>query len=91
MYEGRMIFSQLLDFVPRYEFERCVRTYRGNYRIVKASSGTEALDAAREQRDGAIRGACGRREPQRRGSDHALFPGPGWCGDFRAGRRGVPA
>ena len=33
MYEGRMIFSQLLDFVPRYEFERCVRTYRGNYRI----------------------------------------------------------
>jgi len=33
MYCGRMIFSQLLDFFPRYEFERCVRRYRGNYRI----------------------------------------------------------
>ena len=32
MYCGRIIFSQLLDFVPRYEFDRCVRNYRGNYR-----------------------------------------------------------
>jgi hypothetical protein len=32
MHEGRMIFSQLLDFVPRYEFECCVRRYRGNRR-----------------------------------------------------------
>jgi hypothetical protein len=33
MYSGRMIFSQLLDFVPRYEFQRCVRRYQGNYRV----------------------------------------------------------
>ena len=32
MHEGRMIFSQLMDFLPRYEFDRCVRNYRGNYR-----------------------------------------------------------
>ena len=32
MREGRMIFSQLMDFLPRYEFDRCVRNYRGNYR-----------------------------------------------------------
>ena len=32
MHEGRMIFSQLMDFFPRYEFDRCVRNYRGNYR-----------------------------------------------------------
>jgi len=27
------IFSQLLDFLPTYEFNRCVSRYRGNYRM----------------------------------------------------------
>lgn len=33
MHEGRLIFSQLLDFIPRYEFNKCVRRYRGNYKV----------------------------------------------------------
>lgn len=32
MHEGRFIFSQLMDFLPKYEFDRCVRRYRGNHR-----------------------------------------------------------
>jgi hypothetical protein len=33
MNAGQTIFSQLLDFLPTYEFNRCVRQYRGNYRM----------------------------------------------------------
>jgi len=29
----RTVFSQLLDFLPRHEFNKCVRRYQGNYRI----------------------------------------------------------
>ena len=29
---GKYIFSQLLDFVNKYEFEQCVNRYQGNYR-----------------------------------------------------------
>ena len=29
---GRMVFSQLMDFLPRHEFNRCVHRYHGNYR-----------------------------------------------------------
>ena len=32
MYAGRIVFSQLLDLLPRYEFNSCVRRYRGNLR-----------------------------------------------------------
>ena len=33
MYTGRTIFSQLMDFLPRDEFYRCVRRYNGNHKI----------------------------------------------------------
>jgi hypothetical protein len=33
MHAGRMIFSQLLDFLPKKQFDKCVRRYRGNHRI----------------------------------------------------------
>ena len=33
MYNGRLVFSQLLDFVPRVEFDRCVERYQGNYKM----------------------------------------------------------
>ena len=33
MYDGRMIFSQLMDFIPRYEFRKCVTRYQGNSRV----------------------------------------------------------
>lgn len=32
MYDGRFIFSQLMDFLPRHQFNRCVAQYQGNYR-----------------------------------------------------------
>lgn len=33
MHTGRIIFSQLLDFLPKKQFDKCVRRYRGNYRV----------------------------------------------------------
>jgi hypothetical protein len=33
MHTGRIVFSQLVDFVPTYEFGKCVRRYRGNRRV----------------------------------------------------------
>jgi hypothetical protein len=33
MHAGRIVFSQLLDFLPNKQFDKCVRRYRGNHRI----------------------------------------------------------
>ncbi|MDD4199681.1 MAG: IS4 family transposase [Paludibacter sp.] len=33
MNSGKYVFSQLLEFVNRYEFDRCVKLYSGNYRV----------------------------------------------------------
>ncbi len=33
MYTGQMVFSQLMDFLPKHEFNKCVRRYQGNYRV----------------------------------------------------------
>jgi len=33
MYSGRIIFSQLFNFLPRYEFNKCVDRYQGNRRV----------------------------------------------------------
>ena len=33
MYQGRTVFSQVLDFLPRKSFRTCVKRYYGNYRI----------------------------------------------------------
>lgn len=32
MNSGKYVFAQLLDFVNKYEFEKCVNRYKGNYR-----------------------------------------------------------
>ena len=37
MYTGQIIFSQLMDFLPKHEFDKCVRRYQGNYRVRKFS------------------------------------------------------
>lgn len=37
MHSGRMIFSQLINFLPRHEFNQCVRRYQGNYRVRRFS------------------------------------------------------
>ena len=33
MYSGRLVFSQLIDFLPMHKFRSCVNKYKGNYRI----------------------------------------------------------
>ena len=33
MYQGRTVFSRVLDFLPRKNFRTCVKRYNGNYRI----------------------------------------------------------
>jgi hypothetical protein len=33
MHSGRSVFSQLMDFLPRHEFNKCVKRYRGQYRL----------------------------------------------------------
>ena len=37
MYTGQIVFSQLMDFLPKHEFNQCVRRYQGNYRVRKFS------------------------------------------------------
>jgi Domain of unknown function (DUF4372)/Transposase DDE domain len=32
MYQGQFVFSQLISLVPKYEFDKCVDKYNGNYR-----------------------------------------------------------
>ena len=33
MYMGRIVFSQLMDFLPKHEFDNCIQRYQGNYRV----------------------------------------------------------
>ena len=33
MYSGKLVFSQLMDFLPMHQFRRCVDKYNGNYHI----------------------------------------------------------
>jgi len=33
MHTGRIVFSQLMDFLPMYEFNKCVHRYQGDYRV----------------------------------------------------------
>lgn len=37
MYEGKLVFSQLMSHIPRYEFNKCVDKYRGNYKVRRFS------------------------------------------------------
>ncbi|GAJ14515.1 unnamed protein product, partial [marine sediment metagenome] len=33
MHSGKIVFSQIMDFLPMYEFRKCVTRYQGNYHI----------------------------------------------------------
>ena len=33
MYTGKTVFAQLLDHLPLYHFRRCVKRYKGNYKV----------------------------------------------------------
>jgi len=35
MNAGRIVFSQLMDYLPTYEFQKCVNRYSGDYRWVR--------------------------------------------------------
>lgn len=37
MNAGRLIFSQLMDFVPLSQFQKCVQRYNGNYKVQRFS------------------------------------------------------
>ena len=37
MHSGRIVFSQLMDWLPRHDFNGCVARYRGNYRARRFS------------------------------------------------------
>jgi len=46
MHEGRIIFSQLMDFIPKYEFDKCVKRYQGNRRVRNFSCYDQFLSMA---------------------------------------------
>ena len=70
MYDGRMIFSQLMDFIPRYEFRKCVTRYQGNSRVRTFSCWDQFLCMIFAQLTGrgSLRGieACLRALPDKR-------------------------
>lgn len=33
MYKGKLVFAQVMDFLPRHEFDKAVRRYHGNHRV----------------------------------------------------------
>ena len=37
MNSGKTIFAQLMDFVPAYEFRKCVDRYNGNHKVISFS------------------------------------------------------
>ena len=46
MHEGRLVFSQLMDFIPKRDFDECVNRYRGNYRVREFSCRDQFLAMA---------------------------------------------
>lgn len=41
MHEGRSVFAQLMDFIPKYEFGKCVKRYNGDKHVRKLSCYTQ--------------------------------------------------
>ncbi len=35
MNEGKTVFSQVIEFLPMYEFRKCVERYRGDYKVLR--------------------------------------------------------
>jgi hypothetical protein len=46
MHTGKYLFAQLMAFLPRRDFDRCVRKYRGNYRSRRFSCLDQFLSMA---------------------------------------------
>jgi hypothetical protein len=45
MYSGKYVFSQVLEFVDNYEFNKCVKRYFGNYHVRNLNNEVFALDS----------------------------------------------
>ena len=43
---GKTVFSQLMDFLPKYEFQKCIERYQGNYKIKSFSCWDQFLAMA---------------------------------------------
>jgi hypothetical protein len=43
MYSGEVVFAQLMKFLPRHEFDKCVRRYRGDARVRRFSCRNQFL------------------------------------------------
>lgn len=52
MNSGHSVFRQLLQLLPRHEFDLCVRRYRGNYRAKSFSTFDQFLCLAYAQMTG---------------------------------------
>ncbi len=37
MHSGKIIFSQIMDFLPMHEFRKCIKRYQGNYKVIRFS------------------------------------------------------
>jgi hypothetical protein len=46
MFAGKLVFAQLMEFLPRHEFDKCVRRYRGNNRLRRFSCRDQFLAMA---------------------------------------------
>ena len=43
MYQGKYVFAQLFDILPKTEFNKCVELYEGNYRVKSFTCWTQFL------------------------------------------------
>ena len=42
MNTGKTIFSQIMEFLPQYEFRKCVARYQGDYKVCIRPTNTGA-------------------------------------------------
>ncbi len=46
MNQGQTVFSQIMDFLPAYEFRKCVKRYNGDYRVKNFTCSNQFLSLA---------------------------------------------
>ena len=46
MHFGKPVFAQIISFLPKYEFKKCVQRYRGNHKVQKFSCWDQFLSMA---------------------------------------------
>ena len=52
MNSGKTVFTQLLQYLPRYELDKCIKRYKGNYRVKNFSCWNQFLCMAFAQLTG---------------------------------------